>query len=96
MPRPRICRRIRCQPRVGYFKPRGIPLSQLEIVTLTLEEIEALRLKHILNLEQIEAAKRMRISQPTFQRTLASAYKKIALALVEGKAIKIKISSQLL
>jgi len=96
MPRPRICRRIRCQPRVCYFKPRGIPLSQLEIVTLTLEEIETLRLKHILYLEQIEAAKRMRISQPTFQRTLASAYKKIALALVEGKAIKIKISSQLL
>lgn len=91
MPRPRICRRIRFRPRVCYFKPRGIPLNQLVIIELTLEEIEALRLKHILNLEQIEAAKRMGVSQPTFQRTLSSAYKKISQALLEGKAIAIKI-----
>lgn len=90
MPRPRIYRRIRCHPRTCYFKPQGIPLSQLELIELTLEEIEALRLKHILNLEQIQAAKKMGISQPTFQRTLNSAYKKVAFALLEGKAIQIK------
>jgi predicted DNA-binding protein (UPF0251 family) len=89
MSRPRICRRVRCHPKVVYYKPRGIPLSLLEEVDLTLEELEALRLKHCLDLEQIEAAKRMTISQPTFQRTLTSAYKKIAEALLEGKAIKI-------
>lgn len=91
MPRPRIFRRIRCRPCVFYFKPQGVPLSQLEIIELTLEELEALRLKHILNLEQVEAAKRMGISQPTFQRTLSSAYKKISYALIKGCAIQIKI-----
>lgn len=62
----------------------------LEIIELTKEEAEALRLKHLLGLEQIEAAKKMGISQPTFQRTLSAAYKKIAEALIKGKAIKIR------
>ena len=89
MSRPRICRRIRCRPNAFYFKPQGVPLYCLEVVELTLEEIEALRLKNVLGLEQIEAAKKMGISQPTFQRTLSSAYKKIAEALIKGKAISI-------
>lgn len=90
MSRPRIYRRIRCRPQVYYFKPRGVPLRNLEIIELTLEEIEALRLKHLLDLDQTEAAKQMKISQPTFQRTLTSAYKKITLALIKGMAIEIK------
>ena len=89
MPRPRICRRIRCHPNAFYFKPRGIPMRYLKVMELTLEEAEALRLKNILDLEQIEAAKKMGISQPTFQRTLSSAYKKISEALLKRKAIKI-------
>ncbi|MGB9763484.1 MAG: DUF134 domain-containing protein [Minisyncoccia bacterium] len=89
MPRPRIYRRISCRLKSCFFKPQGIPLRNLELVILTIEEAEALRLKHLLGLDQIEAAKKMGISQPTFQRTLSSAYKKIAEALVKGKAIKI-------
>lgn len=89
MPRPRINRRIRCRLGPCYFKPQGIPMRDLELVEITLEEAEALRLKHLLELEQIEAAQKMGISQPTFQRTLQSAYKKITEALIKGKAIKI-------
>ena len=89
MPRPRIYRRIRCRLGPCYFKPHGIPMRDLELVEITLEEAEALRLKHLLDLEQIEAAQKMGISQPTFQRTLQSAYKKITEALIKGKAIKI-------
>jgi len=89
MPRPRIYRRIRCRLGTCYFKPQGIPMRDLELVEITMEEAEALRLKHLLGLEQIEAAEKMGISQPTFQRTLQSAYKKIAEALIKGKAIKI-------
>jgi uncharacterized protein len=89
MPRPRLCRRIRFNPKVTYFKPRGVPLRVLEIVELTAEEVEALRLKNIKDLEQTEAAKKMKTSQSTFQRILASANKKVSEALVEGKAIKI-------
>ncbi len=61
----------------------------LEIVELTLEEAEALRLKNVEGLEQKECAKKMKTSQSTFQRILSSAYRKIATAITQGKAIKI-------
>jgi uncharacterized protein len=64
-------------------------MRELEIVELTDEELESLRLKNIEGLEQTEAAKKMKTSQSTYQRILASAYKKITEALVNGKAIKI-------
>jgi predicted DNA-binding protein (UPF0251 family) len=64
-------------------------MSELEIVELTLEEMEAYRLRHIYNLEQTQAAKKMNTSQSTYQRILYSAYKKIADALTNGKAIRI-------
>ena len=89
MPRPRLCRRVRFTPRAIYFKPQGIPMRYLEIVQLTAEEMEAYRLRHIDDLDQTDAAKKMNTSQSTYQRILYSAYKKIADALVNGKAIRI-------
>jgi len=89
MPRPRLCRKIRFNPKVSYYKPQGVPMRFLEVVELTREEAEALRLKNIKDLDQIEAAKQMKTSQSTFQRILASAYKKMSKAIIEGKAIKI-------
>jgi predicted DNA-binding protein (UPF0251 family) len=89
MPRPRLCRRIRFNPKVSYYKPQGVPMRFLEVVELTREEVEALRLKNIKDLDQIEAAKKMNTSQSTFQRILSSAYRKISRAIIGGKAIKI-------
>jgi len=89
MPRPRGCRKVIFNPNVTYFKPQGVPMRFLEIVELTTEEMEAYRLRHIYDLEQKEAAKKMKTSQSTYQRILYSAYKKIADALINGKAIKI-------
>ena len=90
MPRPRLCRHVCFCPRVTYFKPQGTPMRFLEVVTLTSEEMEALHLKNVKDLNQREAAKKMRTSQSTFQRILMSAYKKIAEALADGKAIEIQ------
>lgn len=87
--RPRLARLVRFNPRVSYFKPQGIPLRGLDMVELTEEEVEALRLKNIKDLDQIECAKLMKTSQSTFQRILASAYKKISQAIIDGKAIRI-------
>ena len=89
MPRPRLCRRIRFQPNITYFKPQGVPMRHLDVIELTSEEIEALRLKNIENLSQEQAAQKMNTSQSTFQRILSSAYKKTTQALIKGKAIKI-------
>lgn len=89
MVRPRRRRKIKFTPNITYFKPRGVPVRSLEVVELTNEEVEALRLKNEKNLKQIECAERMNTSQSTFHRILSSAYEKITEALVEGKAIKI-------
>lgn len=89
MVRPRLCRKIRFNPKVTYFKPQGIPMRMLDTIELSAEEAEALRLKNIKNMDQAAAAKEMRTSQSTFQRILSAAYKKTSLAIIEGKAIKI-------
>jgi len=87
--RPRLCRRIRFSSKIKYFKPQGIPMGDLEVIELTREELEALRLKNIEDLDQVDCAKKMNTSQSTYQRILASAYKKVSQTLIEGKAIKI-------
>jgi len=89
MVRPIKPRKIFFNPKTVYFKPRAIPLSALEEVELSLDEVEALRLCDLEGLDQVEAAKRMKISQATLWRILTSARKKVAQALIEGKATKI-------
>lgn len=86
----KYARWLRFQPNVYYFKLRGIPLKFLEEVSLLPDELEALKLHEVDGLEQKAAAKRMKISQSTFQRILASAYRKTSEALVKGKAIRIE------
>ena len=90
MARPIKPRRVLFDPDVVYFKPRAVPLSMLEEVDLSIDELEALRLCDLKDLEQKEAAKKMKVSQSTLQRILASARKKVAEALINGKAIKIR------
>ena len=89
MTRPKKDRYLLFDPEVLYFKPRGIPLSTLEEEELFHDELEALKLHDVDGLDQLEAAKKMKISQPTFGRILNKAYKKIAIAIIKGKAIKI-------
>jgi predicted DNA-binding protein (UPF0251 family) len=90
MPRPVKWRRVDSIPSVTHFKPAGIPLHSLEEVNLTVEEVEAIRLKDLEGLEQEECAQRMQISRPTFHRVLESARSKLADALLNGKAIRIE------
>ncbi|MFA5368654.1 MAG: DUF134 domain-containing protein [Candidatus Paceibacterota bacterium] len=89
MVRPIKPRKICFNPSVTYFKPRAIPLSLLEEVGLEMDELEVLRFCDYEGLDQKEAAIKINVSQSTLQRILTSARKKIAEALVEGKAIKI-------
>lgn len=89
MPRPCKQRRVRGNPISSYFKPNGIPKKDLEEVTLTNEEFEAIRLKDYEELDQIECAKQMEISQTTFHRIIIIARKKVSDAIINGKAIKI-------
>lgn len=63
---------------------------ELEEVTLTMDEVEALRLADHEKLYHQEAAKRMEISRPTFGRILDGARGKVADALINGKALNIE------
>jgi uncharacterized protein len=89
MSRPRKTKVIHNEPDITYFKPRSVPLKELEEVELTLDELEAMRLSDIEKLNQIDSAKKMIVHQSTFQRTLSRAREKVTDALVNGKAIKI-------
>ena len=77
-------------PGVTYFKPRAVPMSVLEEVTLSVEELEALRLAHKEGLYQQAAAERMGVSRATFGRVLDAAHRKVTKALVEGCALRIE------
>lgn len=87
--RPRTPRNIKFSPKVYYFKPRGVSLRHLKSTEISMEEIEAVRLKYIDKLGQEQCAERMNVSQSTFQRILSGANEKISSALVRGYAIKI-------
>lgn len=90
MSRPFKCCRVCCVPGVTYFKPAGIPLRVLDENRISVEEMEAIRLRDLEHLEQVQGAQKMNISRPTFQRILASARKKIADSLLSGKALRIE------
>jgi len=65
-------------------------MCDLEEICLCVEEAEALRLKELEELDQSQAAERMKVSRPTFQRILARARKKVACAVLHGKALRIE------
>lgn len=90
MVRPCKCRTVRKMPRALCFKPAGIPLSDLEQVTLTIDECEALRLADMEGLYHLAAAEKMNISRQTFGNIIASARHKAADALCRGKALRIE------
>ncbi|NQU79034.1 DUF134 domain-containing protein [Candidatus Woesearchaeota archaeon] len=89
MVRPRKIKLVGFEPGVTYFKPRAVPLKDIEEVEVTVDELETLRLVNLKKLSQADAAAKMQVHQSTFQRTLTRAREKITDALVNGKAIKI-------
>jgi len=81
-------------PTVSCFMPEGSP--RIEAVSITLEELEAVRLVDLLELDQEEAAFYMGISRKAFWNDLMNARKKIAAALVYGMGLRIQGGSYVL
>lgn len=90
MPRPLSCRRIAGRPAAPIFKPVGISLSKLDEVVMSLDEFEAIRLADLDGLYQEQAAEQMNVSRSTFSRIIDAAHRKMADALVHGKALRIE------
>lgn len=89
MGRQPLWRRVNFIPPITYFKPAGVPLARLQEICLTVEEAEAIRLKDLEGLEQEECAQKMKVSRTTFARVLLSGRRKVADALINGKAVRI-------
>lgn len=89
MGRPHKERRVEQLPPVTHYKPAGVPLHNLEEITLTIEEMETIRLADIEQINQAAAAERMEISRPTFHRIVNIAHQKIAAALWGGHALQV-------
>ena len=88
---PRVCKNknINCNLKSYFFKPNGIPLHNLDIKEIAIEEIEAIRLSYIEGLNMIEWWEKMWVSSATFNRILNSGVKKIAESIIYSQAIKI-------
>ncbi|HSQ41933.1 MAG TPA: DUF134 domain-containing protein [Fibrobacteraceae bacterium] len=89
MPRPHKHRCCRVDAAGLYYKPQGIPLSNLEVEPLALDELEALRLCDLENLDQTAAGEKMGVSRGTVQRLLESGRRHLIQALVSSKAIQV-------
>jgi uncharacterized protein len=94
MGRPYKCRKVACKVAAVYFKPQGIPLRDLEEIDLELDEIEALRLADLDGLYQADAAVKMGVSRQTFGNIITRAHKKVASALLGGKALRIATTGE--
>ena len=90
MARPTCKRRISFQPKAVYFKPAGIPMSEMQEIVIHRDEVEAMRLKNLLGFPQEEAATQMGVSQPTFHRLINAAHQKVTDAIINGKALRIE------
>jgi len=87
------CKKERCCRIFGeekVFRPVSIPMSQLELLPLEMDEFEAMRLCDHDGLSQIEAAEKMGVSRGTIQRLLQKARFKIVEAFLESKGLIIK------
>ncbi len=91
MPRPRkkrFCRRYQAD---RVYKPQGIPLKDLAVIELGLDQFEALRLCDVARMDQTEAGVVMGVSRGTVQRLLYSARQDLVSAILAGKAFIINL-----
>ncbi|BAH05609.1 DUF134 domain-containing protein [Clostridium kluyveri] len=89
MARPIKFRKVEFFPKSTYFVPWGKAKCKISETVLKVEELEAMRLKDIEELNQEECAEKMQVSRQTFQNIIDSARRKVAVALTQGNAIRI-------
>jgi len=90
MPRPRKCRRVCCLPESDLYGPLNTPRPHQEIVSMTVDEYETIRLIDLESLTQEECAERMNVARTTVQKIYNDARQKLAESLVNGCVLKIE------
>ena len=87
MPRPKKPRFVSGYPTIVAFVPQGMPVTGE--VSLSVEELEAIRLTDFERLDQETAAKMMEVSRQTYGRILSNARSIVGEALITGKELKV-------
>ncbi|HHE73969.1 MAG TPA: DUF134 domain-containing protein [Desulfobacteraceae bacterium] len=90
MVRPKKDRLVGFNPKINYFKPRGIPVLDLEEVCLTIDERESIRLADLEDMSHESAGSQMGVSRATFGRIVQCARKTIADAIINVKAVRVE------
>jgi uncharacterized protein len=90
MPRPCKLRRVSCSPQALSFRPSVLSKADAGTISLSRDELEALRLADLEGLYQEQAARKMKISRQTFGNIIVSAHKKVADFLINSKRLSIE------
>ncbi|MGV8906604.1 MAG: DUF134 domain-containing protein [Acetobacterium sp.] len=90
MPRPRKWRNVCCLPDSNVFGPLNGSNPDGEMITMTVEEYETIRLIDFEEMTQEECAARMNVARTTVQRIYNDARKKLAATLVNSTILKIE------
>lgn len=90
MPRPRKCRKVCCLPQRDIYGPLNVPINEDNLITMTVDEYEAIRLIDLEGFTQEECANQMNIARTTVQGIYNDARRKLAESLVNGKVLRIE------
>ncbi|HZK02526.1 MAG TPA: DUF134 domain-containing protein [Anaerovoracaceae bacterium] len=90
MSRPMKWRSVCDLPEKNRFGPLGSPIDHKNIVNMTVDEYEAIRLIDLEGFSQEECSVQMKVGRTTVQGIYAEARKKLAESLVNGKVLLIE------
>ena len=90
MPRPSKPRNICEYPEYSTFGPKGIKMNKLNTMSMSLDELETIKLIDYLGYTQEEAAKQMNVARTTVQRIYEIARNKVSKSLIDGVVLIIE------
>jgi len=90
MPRPRKWKKVCCLPESNLYGPLNGPVINSQLIIMTVEEYETIRLIDLEGLTQEECAERMQVARATVQKIYNDARSKLAESLVNGDILKIE------
>ncbi|MGD9605279.1 MAG: DUF134 domain-containing protein [Bacilli bacterium] len=96
MPRPTKWRKVCCLPDYNKFGPIDFPINNNEIIKMTVDEYETIRLIDLEGFTQEECSKQMNVARTTVQSIYYEARKKLADSLVNNRVLLIEGGSFLL
>lgn len=89
MPRPIKWRKVCCVPERNIYGPLDSDTDMGDVVNMTVDEYETIRLIDIEGLTQEECAKQMSVARTTVQGIYNEARRKLAQSLINGKVLTI-------